>query len=79
MEAKEVTLETAEMAESLGGQSPALTEEELRLQRKLKWKMDLIILPLLATVYFFAQMVSSACPWETSRVLTNLVGSVRSG
>ncbi len=26
-------------------------------ERKLKWKIDLIILPLLSTVYFLAQMV----------------------
>ncbi len=60
MEPKDVTLETIEKAETQAGTPAALTEEELQLQRKLKWKMDLIILPLLSTVYFFAQMVSKA-------------------
>ncbi|KAJ9617229.1 hypothetical protein H2200_000950 [Cladophialophora chaetospira] len=56
MEGKDVALETVEKAEAPTGTPAALTEEELQLQRKLKWKMDLIILPLLSTVYFFAQM-----------------------
>ncbi len=60
MEAKDATLETVEKAEAPLETPTALTEDELQLQRKLKWKMDLIILPLLSTVYFFAQMVSRA-------------------
>ena len=28
-----------------------------KLERRLKWKLDLFILPLLSSVYFFASMV----------------------
>ena len=31
--------------------------ETLRLERKLKWKLDLFILPLISMVYFFSFMV----------------------
>jgi len=31
--------------------------ETLRLERKLKWKIDLFILPLISMVYFFSFMV----------------------
>lgn len=34
--------------------------EAQRLERRLKWKLDLIILPLLSSVYFFASMVESS-------------------
>ena len=34
-----------------------LDPETLRLEQKLKWKLDLYILPLLSMVYFFASMV----------------------
>ncbi len=36
-----------------------LDEETRRLEKKLKWKLDLYILPLLTLVYFFATMVSN--------------------
>lgn len=33
------------------------TQKRQALERRVKWKLDLIILPLLSTVYFLAQMV----------------------
>ena len=36
-----------------------LDPEARRLEKKLKLKLDLIILPLISMVYFFAQMVCS--------------------
>ena len=36
--------------------------ENEQLERRLKWKLDLIILPILSTIYFFAAMVSSLEP-----------------
>jgi hypothetical protein len=71
MESKDVTLETVEKAEVRAGTPAALTEEEQRLQRKLKWKLDLIILPLLSTVYFFAQMVRAEQSRHSELVLTS--------
>lgn len=70
MESKEVSLETVEKAEAEAGTPAALTEEERQLQRKLKWKMDLIILPLLSTVYFFAQMVTEGLLKCVVQILT---------
>ena len=34
-------------------------EVDPALERKLKWKLDLFILPLISSVYFFAAMVCS--------------------
>lgn len=31
---------------------------DLKLDRRVKWKLDLFILPLMSSVYFFATMVS---------------------
>lgn len=59
MEAKEISTENVEKAETRTSLATELTGEELRLQRKLKLKLDFLILPLLATIYFFAQMVRS--------------------
>ncbi|KIW92662.1 uncharacterized protein Z519_06509 [Cladophialophora bantiana CBS 173.52] len=53
---KDISLETVERAEGQMGLSTPLTEDERRCERKLKMKLDFIILPLLSTVYFFAQM-----------------------
>lgn len=39
-------------------QTPEEREAEARLERRLKWKIDLVILPLLALAYFLASMVS---------------------
>jgi hypothetical protein len=33
-------------------------EGDVALERKLKWKLDLFILPLISIVYFFSAMVS---------------------
>ncbi len=57
MEAKDVELETLEYTEGQPTFSAQLTDDERQLQPKLKWKLDLIILPLVSTVYFLAQMV----------------------
>lgn len=45
--------------------------ETIRLERNLKWKLDLFILPLIACVYFFASMVRSNLCRSFSRVSTN--------
>ncbi len=37
--------------------TPEESEEEARLEKRLKWKLDLVILPLLATTYFLSSMV----------------------
>jgi hypothetical protein len=39
-------------------QTPEEREAEARLERRLKWKIDLVILLLLALAYFLASMVS---------------------
>lgn len=57
METKEVSTENVEKAETRANLAAELTEDERKLQRKLKLKLDFLILPLLATIYFFAQMV----------------------
>lgn len=31
-------------------------------RQKLKWKLDLFVLPLISSVYFFASMVDEICP-----------------
>lgn len=36
------------------------TAEEEKIERKLLWKVDLMILPVLSLVYFLASMVSLA-------------------
>lgn len=81
MESKEVTLETVEQAKDHGqprGQlAPPLTEHERQLERKLKWKLDLVILPLLATVYFLAQMVGGGVDFPI--VLSSADRSSRAG
>lgn len=35
-------------------------EIDPKLSRRVKWKLDIFILPLLSSVYFFATMVSCA-------------------
>jgi hypothetical protein len=43
-----------------GEEEPRTPEErvaEARLERRLKWKMDMVILPLLALTYFLSSMV----------------------
>jgi hypothetical protein len=35
-----------------------LSEDEMRAERRLVWKADLLILPLLSLMYFLASMVS---------------------
>jgi len=57
MEEKGIFQEAAEFAEGLANGNIQLTDEERRRERRVKWKTDLIILPLLATVYFLASMV----------------------
>lgn len=39
-------------------QKPEERVGEARLERCLKWKMDMVILPLLALIYFLSSMVS---------------------
>lgn len=39
-----------------------VTTEERQRERRVKWKIDLLILPLLSTVYFLASMVSRLEP-----------------
>lgn len=40
------------------------TDIPLSKHRRLKWKLDLLILPLISSVYFFASMVgSNNIPW----------------
>jgi hypothetical protein len=38
--------------------SNAVPTDDQMSERKLKWKLDLFILPLIASIYFFASMVS---------------------
>ena len=35
-----------------------LSQDEMRAERRLVWKADLLILPLLSLMYFLASMVS---------------------
>jgi hypothetical protein len=39
-----------------------LDPETRRREKKLKWKLDLFILPLVSLVYFFASMVRTMSP-----------------
>lgn len=61
----EKSVELVEGVHSLGTK---LTAEERQRERKVKWKIDLLILPLLSTVYFLASMVSLTqdycCSWS---------------
>ena len=43
-------------------QAAALTSEELHAEKKFRLKIDLIILPLIATVYFLAALVGPNLP-----------------
>lgn len=36
-------------------------ETSLQLNSRLRWKLDLFILPVISMVYFFAQMVGPKC------------------
>lgn len=51
------SLQAVEFIERTTNLDVELTAEERQRERKLKWKVDLTILPLLVTVYFVAQMV----------------------
>ena len=57
MEEKNTSVDTIEKARGSTCLSDPLTETQRQLQRKVKWKLDLLILPLLSTIYFFASMV----------------------
>jgi hypothetical protein len=43
-------------------QAAVLTPEELHAEKKFRLKIDLIILPLIATVYFLAALASLPTP-----------------
>ena len=57
MDAKDLSSEMVEKAETRTRAPAELSEADRQIQRKLRWKMDLIVLPLLSTVYFLASMV----------------------
>jgi hypothetical protein len=48
-----------ELIEGVHEPGMKLTVDERQRERKVKWKIDLMILPLLSTVYFLASMVQS--------------------
>ena len=54
---KEQTVEMIEGVTAFGEHGPKLTPEERQRERRVKWKIDLMILPLLSTIYFLASMV----------------------
>ncbi len=57
-----VVLESVERSDQHSNAlTPELADEDRKKERKLKFKLDFIILPLLATVYFLASMVSPGC------------------
>ena len=58
-ESIETTKDARELqaAYSLEGQEDE-DEDSLQFNSRLKWKLDLLILPVISIVYFFAQMVS---------------------
>lgn len=55
MDNKDVSLESVEDSRLQRNDSTLL--EDRRRERKIKLKLDFIVLPLLATVYFLASMV----------------------
>lgn len=56
----DVSVQADEFMERTTNLDVQLTLEERQRERRVKWKIDLIILPLLATIYFVAQMVRGA-------------------
>ena len=62
MDTKDLTLEAVEFAEGPARNNVQLTDDERHRERRVKWKIDLIVLPLLATVYFLATMVLHLSP-----------------
>lgn len=56
MDHKDITLESVEDSRSQRNDSMLL--EDRKRERKIKLKLDFIVLPLLATVYFLASMVT---------------------
>ncbi|KEF63446.1 uncharacterized protein A1O9_01424 [Exophiala aquamarina CBS 119918] len=53
---KENNVELIEGVPAFGQHGLKLTAEERQRERRVKWKIDLLILPLLSTVYFLASM-----------------------
>jgi len=54
------SLQAVEIIERTTNLDIELIAEERQQERKLKWKIDFTILPLLVTIYFVAQMVRFA-------------------
>lgn len=54
---KEQAVEMIEGVPAFSERGLKLTPEERQRERRVKWKIDLLILPLLSTVYFLASMV----------------------
>ncbi len=56
--------------------SPEEDLEAKKLERRLKWKLDLFILPMVSMVYFFASLVSQCCT-ELAAHCEYLPGTIR--
>lgn len=70
---------TVELIEGVHTPGMRLTADERQHERKVKWKIDLMILPLLSTVYFLASMVQSQDELLLpAKMLTRSKGSFRS-
>lgn len=59
MMSESVQCKESEEVQAHHGHEEVHTENDIPLSkhRKLKWKLDLFILPLISSVYFFASMV----------------------
>ncbi len=55
---EKMSLEMVDHVATNTSQTPEEREAERRLERRLLWKIDLVILPLLALTYFLSSMAS---------------------